>query len=229
MSDLYVLQNHLGLIKIGRSKNYKIRLGRIERDDLCKVELVSLLKDKGSEEQEYLSHLKRYNICGEWFEGHEEARKKIADLLCEGLNTDWPFKLAHDDLVDEWCDLIEAHRHAISVSKLSQRFIRKMENSYEQDGSCNLHCDRKIGQIIWEYDEGNSYLTTGEEIDGVDVTLVYLNDIKLPFPLPTFTTDVSDALLTWPESKRPLNWSGTAWDCCIEGLKARRRDMMAKY
>lgn len=229
MSHLYIIQNHLGLIKIGKTRQLKIRLGRIERDDLCTVQLVSLHQDKGDEEQKYLSHFEPYRLVGEWLDGHDRARKDIADHLCSGPATQWPFQPASDSKIAKWLDEVEAKRSAISKAKLSQRFIRKMENFYERDGSWNLHCDWKIGQIIWEYDEEHSYQTIPQKIDSIDTTLVSFGDVDLRFPLPKFTANISDALLTWPESERPQRWSGTAWDCCIEGLKARRNNMLSRH
>ena len=41
-------------------------------------------------------------------------------------------------------------------------------------------------------------------------------------PLPFYTTILADALSVWPDEERPQTWFGTAWECCIAGLRARK-------
>jgi hypothetical protein len=226
MSDLYVMQNHLGLIKVGQSSNVDRRRSRIERDDLCHARIVTIAKDQGSKERLLLKRLASTQIIGEWHDGGDQTRLLITEFF-RLKRLPWRFELAREAQIDSWLDRIELRRIMISREKLMQRFIKKMQNFYdasEENGS--RFCDQKIGQIIYEYDEDRSYLTIPAANGNV---LVFLDANEPGFPLPMYTSTIEGALQTFPAHKKPNHWESSAWDCCIHGLIARREAMIERH
>jgi hypothetical protein len=221
---LYLMQNHLGLIKIGKAVDVERRRQHLARADECDIRTVHVLNNGGDQEQLYHALLRRRRLYGEWFDGDEGTRKAIRGLF--DLQTDfaWPFSLASLNAVNAWLDQLERIRTRISREKRSQRVIRGMENRSSPDTW--WHLNWKIWQIIWEYEqEGDPSIWHDEDADGRSVIWVTRDSDTTPEPLPFFTTDLRSALLVWPEDCRPDVWPGDAWSCCIAGLKARRGAM----
>ena len=220
------MQNHLGLIKVGQSSNVEMRRSRIQRDDLCHTHIIAVAKDKGSKEQLLLRRLSATQIIGEWHDGDEETRILITQFF-RLKRLRWQFELAPDDQIDSWIDRIELRRTMISREKLTQRFIKKMQNFYDSElERTSRFGDWKIGQIIYEYDEDRSYFTMPAANGNV---IVLLDDDKTGFPLALYTSTIEGALQTFPAHKKPNYWEGSAWDCCIHGLIARREAMIERH
>lgn len=226
MSDLYVMQNQLGLIKVGQSSSVERRRTRIERDDLCQVRIVFIANNKGAREPSLLKLLASIQIVGEWHDGDEDTRLLITQFLRrKGLP--WQFELASDDQIDSWIDRVETRRTMISREKLTQRFIKKMQNFYDPlEEAKSRCCDWKIGQIIYEYDAERSYFTMPAANGNI---AVFLDADETSFPLPTYTSNIENALQTFPAHKKPNYWEGSAWDCCVQGLIARREAMIERH
>lgn len=218
---LYLMQNHLGLIKIGKAVDVERRRKCLISADRCEIQIVHVLRNRGNREREYLALLRTARRYGEWFDGDECTRKTVRGLFDLPADVAWPFPLAADDLVDAWLNQLDRIRSCTSREKLSLRVIRDMENASTPDTS--WHLNAKIWQIIWEYEQGCDPSIWHEE-DGS--TWVTRHSGASRQPLPFFTADLRSALLVWPERCRPTAWSGDAWSCCLEGLKARRVAMM---
>jgi hypothetical protein len=220
------MQNQLGLIKVGRSSNVERRRNRIERDDLCHARIVTVAKGQGSKEQLLLKQLASTQIIGEWHDGGDQTRLLITQFL-RLKRLPWQFELAREAQIDSWIDRIELRRSMISREKLMQRFIKKMQNFHDisQENGSRFY-DWKIGQIIYEYDEDRSYFTMPDENGNV---VVFLDADEAGFSLPRYTRTIEGALQTFPAHKKPNYWEGTAWDCCIHGLIARREAMIKQH
>jgi hypothetical protein len=229
MSDLYIMQNHLGLIKVGKTINCtnKRRLG-VQHHDLCHVKVVRVAKNKGSKEAALLRRLSSSNLIGEWFDGEEDTKNEILRWL-RLTKIDWPYKLADDEQIDLWLDRISKNREMKSQEQLSQRFIHKMQNFYDRNGEWdNNHCNWKIGEIIYRYDLGQNFLTFYTMVENVKEYIVYPDDDSSTFLLPKYTTRIEDALKVFPEHQKPNYWEGSIWDCCIQGLVKRREGMIER-
>ena len=220
------MQNQLGLIKIGQSSSVERRRKRIERDDLCQARIVFVANNMGYKEKLLLRRLTSSQIIGEWHDGDEETRFLIARFF-RSKSLSWRFDLASDDQIDSWSDRIELRRTMISHEKLTQRFVRKMQNSYDPaEEAKSRFCDWKIGQIIYEYDAQRNYYTMSDSSGQISV---FLDTDEASFYLPTYISNVESALQTFPAYKKPNHWEGSAWDCCVQGLIARREAMIARH
>src|SRR3546814_17853879 len=84
MSRLYIMQNHVGLIKIGRTgQNVEARRRAIERDDACTIKIVAVIEDGGDFEEIMLANLDEHQVIGEWYDGSEMCRIDLASEVRE--------------------------------------------------------------------------------------------------------------------------------------------------
>lgn len=109
MSDLYVMQNEFGLIKIGRSTNVMRRMRALQGTEMCRIQLVGIVEGAGHLEESTHIALDDFRLIGEWFDGGEDARNAIIQLL-DMKGDKWPFDLAAKDAIDRWLDAVEGRR-----------------------------------------------------------------------------------------------------------------------
>lgn len=86
--SLYVLQNEFGFIKIGRSLNMPRRVNALSASDGCEIYVVEVCTNCGDLEELLHIELDEHRVVGEWFEGTDEARARIAELLASP-DMDW--------------------------------------------------------------------------------------------------------------------------------------------
>ena len=213
---LYVVQNHLGLVKIGSSANTKVRFGRIARDDLCEVFPVAVLDGEGWREPFVHRALTKHNLVGEWYDGTDKARRAIIKAVQLRREIAWPMILADEDAVEAWLECVEARRARISDEKLYQRLIKNMEKTDSISGAAyGFHYNFKILEAIERYE--------GEQWDNFGRFHHTSHDT-----MPSFVSDIAIAMSLWPEDARPVTWTGSAWRCCIAALKLRRTRWMSE-
>src|SRR5438309_1979624 len=131
MSHLYIMQNHVGFIKVGRSANVEARRRALERTDECSIAIVAIIETAGEFEETMHVNLGDHRIIGEWFEGDELCRDCIAievEALSDAIGRElpklvWPYALAEDELADGWLARCEQHRTGVSIDKEIQRVI----------------------------------------------------------------------------------------------------------
>src|SRR3546814_21112199 len=74
MSRLYIMQNHVGLIKIGRTgQNVEARRRAIERDDAYTIKIVAVIEDGGDFEEIMLANLDEQQVIVEWYEDRKSV------------------------------------------------------------------------------------------------------------------------------------------------------------
>jgi len=210
---LYVIQNHLGLLKIGRAGDTKARFRRIARDDLCEVIPVAIREREGWREPFAHRMLRKHNLIGEWYDGTDKARRAVIRAIPLHRHTEWLVSLGELGAIEAWHDRVRINRQVISARKLYQRVIQHMSHHGPHDAFDLEHY--KIWEIMERYEAGRN------ERDFNLIRLEYSHDI-----MPKFTTDIEAAMSLWPDDARPAMWHGSAWDCCVEALKIRRSRWM---
>lgn len=90
-TDLYIMQNEHGLIRIGSAIEAIDRRRKFERYDRCKIAIVSVLTGEGHREKECHSELDKYLLSGGWFDGTSEVRKAISRLVHPNAPLHWPY------------------------------------------------------------------------------------------------------------------------------------------
>ena len=228
MQHLYVMQNHLGLVKIGRSKHVELRRRRLEVADCCKIRTVKIFEGKGKIEEQIHARLQWHNAFGEWYEGGELALLEIARCLRLSRNIIWPYPLADDDEVEEWLDQLEVRREMESADKMLQRVISDMVCGPSGSNAYYRHLDGRIWMRLarFEHHEEAIYFVN-EGPNGEEIYVYYDETCREKKILPFYTTELQAALSLWPELERPERWEGTVWGCCVEGLKARKLSIKA--
>jgi hypothetical protein len=229
VTDLYVMQNHLGLIKVGKSNNVERRRNQLARADRCEVTIVHVIPNGGCDERAVLQVLSDHCKYGEWFSGSASTRAAVKRLTCIPQTVEWPFPEAAKEHIDSWITQLEELRQTASREKLSQRLINDLAASAHSDAGISEHYDFKIWEMIWKYDAGLDpwvFWTTDEQGNELRLAKRYTDDT--PQPLPAFTSEISAALLTWPDDLRPDYWTGSAITCCVEGLVRRRERMFVR-
>ena len=109
-TDLYVMQNEHGLIKVGQSVDPERRRRQLQTLENCRIALVLALRGKGHREGAIHRKLKKHHIDGEWFDGNDEAREAIGRTIKSGCVLDWPF--AFDEAgANFWLDQFFDRRH----------------------------------------------------------------------------------------------------------------------
>jgi hypothetical protein len=212
MLDLYVMQNSVGCLKIGRSAAPITRKKSIASIDLCSLELVVVLEGQGHFEENVHHKLDEHRLTGEWFDGSDKSKKAVAEAL-NIRNIAWPF-VQNDAIAGEWLKKLETKRDLAARIREHNRLL-KMISKYNY-GSRIL--DRMIFNEINTYE----YMEITLDIDR-NYRFSYINQPDIYGPiLPYYSTKLTDALQIWPAQLRPNDWLGSVIECCIEGLKANR-------
>lgn len=220
------MQNHVGLIKIGRSASVEARRKAIGFTQRCNVSLVAVINDEGDHEEAIHAALDDYRIIGEWFDGTDQARQAV--VVEAGLDpaTEWPVALADDEVVEMWLKTLSERMLLTSRDKDIQKTIRQMTNNppaldpeyrWEDVRLYTTYwqtiCGRSAYVIVGCDDEGSPMYTGTRDGAGEDV---------IEEPIPNYLTCMDAALSLWPDSDRPFAWQGSVRDCCIAGLKAHK-------
>lgn len=225
MTDLYVMQNCCGLIKIGRSYDPENRRRLLQISDKCTIKIVKILNECGHLEENAHIHLQKFRITGEWFEGTEISKKAISKYFSFSPEFAWPFHLDRKKAA-EWVRDLEFIRDKQAAERNFYRLLQRLKNSSEG----NIYWESDIWKLLHPQDNRS----TGSSIENFDGLIrAVLNPkfskkkgaINVAFDdcVPAFTRLLDDALLVWPENERPIEWKGTALECCIAGLKASRK------
>jgi hypothetical protein len=220
MSHLYLMQNHIGLIKIGKSKQVEARKRQIEKVDLCTLEIVKVLYELGNDEPFYHSVFRKNRAVGEWFYGDKKALKKASSFFLLGRNFVWPYVLAEDKVIDDWLKRVEDCRYIKSAKSLLQRQLLIMQ---EQENPNNLREDihRRFNWKIWQLlNRFENYREVYCSNDQNGPHLGFTGEDEI-IEIPQYTNNLEAALSLWPYNKEPTNLTGLAWDCCLEGLAER--------
>jgi hypothetical protein len=224
MSHLYVMQNEFGFIKVGRSARVEQRRRTLESTNSCAIALVAVIEDGGDLEEAIHIALDEYRIIGEWFEGHDSARAAIIKAVGLPDSQAWPHAVAEDDASSKWLEKIEGRRAITAADKALRGLARDMTRYPESQATDTIRWyDTHIWTIPLRFEKGLNTLIFSEK--GEDGTLVLVgarSDMDETEIVPFYTRDVEAAMTLWPEADRPASWNGTAWDCCIAALEARR-------
>lgn len=229
MQHLYVMQNHLGLIKIGRSANAELRRRRLEVADVCEIKIIRIFEDKGNKEAKIHSRLSWYRAFGEWYYGDEIARWEISK--CTGLprNVEWPYPLADDDAIDNWLERLERRRDLESADKMLQRIITNMARGTD-DTKDYRDLDAQIWMRLTRFEHREHVIYFVEEGPNGEAVYVCYDPVTRERQIvPFFTTDLQAALSLWPDEQQPSRWDGTIWECCVGGLRARKASIKARH
>jgi hypothetical protein len=231
MQHLYVMQNHLGLIKVGRSKNVEARRRRLEVADNCDIEIVALIEGCGEFEDGFHTLLRRHCLYGEWYDGDDKARKAIARLTGLSRTVKWPFALSDNDTICDWLDeLLENRRERESIDKLFQRCIRDLADTPEEDRRDARWRDGKIWEMLIRFEHGERpFYSVMEGKDGQRILEGWNPVTEGTEIIPCYTTDLNAALALWPDEERPKQWDGSVRDCCVSALKARKARTKAMH
>lgn len=219
LGDLYVMQNSYGLIKIGRSAEPENRRRALQSREECRIQIVAIVPGEGLNEEYFHYQLRDYWIEGEWFEGSKEARAAITNLL-ELKEVTWPFKLDETGS-RKWLS-------SFKVSRVKRKLIRQFEREIrilgEEDGSHRL-ADVGIWWLIHygelKRDPADLHALRARKPGEQDYELVE-NGKRTGRAIPFYTDDIAAAMTLWPDEHRPAVWEGSARDCCIAALKARK-------
>lgn len=212
---LYVMQNEVGLVKIGRSLDPERRRRALQSDEQCAVNLISVLIGQGHREEATHLSLSDHLIEGEWFEGTAEAQAAISALLPELGRIDWPF-LYDAGEAEAWLDGFFARRDRRSLRKQFYRML----NVHLRGGSPGYGTDAMIGIMI---------SLTGRDGSNAEPTTAVVRAArtsKTPGP-PNYSTNLQAALAVWPDDCRPSVWEGSAHDCAIAALEELYRRLPA--
>lgn len=80
----FIYDSSNNAVKIGVTKNLKVRLSMLQTGNPTKLEVVHVLENGSFEEEAILqSHYKQYNILNEWFRYVDEIKNDIADSNLE--------------------------------------------------------------------------------------------------------------------------------------------------
>lgn len=207
--DIYVAQNEHGLIKIGRAMWIAERIRGLRRSERCELHLVTVLANSGHREEEFHIRLDKHRLHGEWFNGNKTARSAVERVMkIKGVT--WPIK--HDPTgAFLW------HHYMLRV-RLVEAVKRDIYRHYTTlRGSQGPHWAHDLG-IYASMERARKEL----RLDGRSGEQPSTHGIIERPPIPAYTSDVAAALTIWPAEVRPSEWTGTAMECCIEGLKAYR-------
>lgn len=230
---LYVTQNEFGLIKIGRSHDVERRCRYLARELGCQIDIVAVVPESGHMEEYFHITLDHHCVGYEWFDGTEEAKAEIvSEMLIADLVEAWPFALDRSK-ADAWLDSFYDHQATLSIKKSRLREFNYFRTNVfgtmdpkHQIG--NRSHDLRLWRIINE-DLEDEFVPTFEKLkDGTyDAVLEKRSTGKKVGRIPDYTTVLDDALLVWPDSKRPKVWticvkgSTLAFTCAVMGLAAR--------
>lgn len=227
MSDLYVMQNHVGLIKIGRSVSVEARCKAIESSHGCNIKLVAVFQGAGAREDEIHRALDEYRRLGEWFDGIDQARQAVIIEVGLDPETVWPIKLADNETVDGWLDALSERMHLTTRNKEVQKVIRELANSEPGVPDANYRWEEaRIFTTYWRFIRAQkSGVSVGRDDQGV-TTYVGIrfggDEEAIEEPVPPYLTQIDAALSLWPDADRPSSWQGSVRDCSIAALKAQK-------
>lgn len=209
---LYVMQNEVGLIKIGRALDPSARRQTLVQEERCAIEIVAVLPGWGDREEATHIALRDHAIEGEWFVGSNQARAAMAALLPGLSHRKWPY-VYDAEQAGVWLDSFYDRRDRRSIKKQFRRIltVHLLQNEPGPDADASLQL--LIGLTATgslpsvAYQGGQAiYWTAGS---------------SRPIPVPPYSTDPALALSLWPEKARPAVWDGSAYDCCVAAMRAR--------
>jgi hypothetical protein len=216
--DLYVMQNEFGLIKIGRSVDADARRKLLQSQEQCRIELIAVLPGWGDQEERVHIALRDYHLMGEWFHGHREARAAILAAVDLPSETLWRYSINHK-AARQWIEQLERWRED---RKLDKEFGREIATLARADGPHYTH-DISIWMLVYRGELRLPWRMTFRDLNGAKVRMVDKLDGMPEAPIPSFTSDITAALMIWSDEDRPAIWEGSALQCCVAGLKARKR------
>lgn len=233
MSRLYIMQNHVGLIKIGRTgQNVEARRRAIERDDACTIKIVAVIEDGGDFEEIMLANLDEHQVIGEWYDGSEMCRIDLASevralceaLTCDAPTLDWPYNLANQETTENWLVECEQRRIAASVVRQYSRVIGRLKN-WNSEQIDELRCrDTEIWTTLYRFERQAGTMALNDTTSAGERILIghYSNGPASGMVIPNYVDDVAAALSLFPTPTRPIAWDGSILDCCIAAIEARR-------
>ena len=160
MSHLYIMQNHVGFIKVGRSTNVGVRLRSLERTDDCSIAIVAVIEDAGDFEETMLLNLDAHRLIGEWFEGDELCRECMAtevEELSKVLGRSpprlsWPYALTSEEQTNEWIDRCEDRRIVASINRDYGRHLRAMREDRTSAHDPMRYRDIGLWTLLWRFE-----------------------------------------------------------------------------
>lgn len=227
------MQNHVGLIKIGRTgQPVEARRRAIERDDACTIKIVAVVEDGGDFEEVMLSNLEEHQVIGEWYDGSEMCRIDLASevsALCEALHCDaptldWPYNLANQETIESWLMECEQRRIAASVVRQYSRVIRRLKNWNSEHVDELRYRDTEIWTTLYRFERQMGTMALNDTTSTGERLLIghYSNGPESGMVIPKYVEDVIAALSLFPTPTRPIAWGGSIVSCCIAAIEARR-------
>lgn len=228
MDHLYVMQNEFGFIKIGRSNRVEQRRRALEKTDLCSIRLVASFDDHGHLEEALHLTLDEHRLIGEWFYGDAPARAAIIAAMGLPAGQIWPYPETATVKANGWLDRLEDERANRASIREFGRLALEMERHPCQSDKTRFY-DVQIWTVLTRgLHRVNTVVESKVGRDGVCILVGHRSDSDAKEPLPFYTRDIDAALAVWPVVSRPDAWSGMAWDCCIDGLRAQRDSLSSK-
>lgn len=205
---LYVMQNEFGLIKIGRSLDPERRRKAIQNGERCGVTLVAVFQGEGHREEGIHIGLDAYAIEGEWFEGTSTARAAIVDAIPALGACVWPHD--HNPVgAQGWLDCVFARRDQRAIERMYHR-IMTVHLPSERPGP-TADCSVCLLLSLSETGDIPGVYTSMER--GSVVAYVHRRDAPKATRIPPYTSELGTALGLWRDGTRPVEWTGTAYDC----------------
>lgn len=232
---LYVMQNAVGCIKVGRGVDPEKRRQEIERQTSRTVKLVAAFPNSGHHEEGVHLFLRRFHLHSEWFRGTDAARsaivKAIIGQLLDGRSQkaqiailergvalfEWPFRWS-PGLAEQWIGELKAKQIPTRIRRERVRligFLKAIETGLVDHRT--LQGNRFDDARIWfeVYDRAERCRDPSHRMSAQDGEV------------PEYTNDLDAALSLWPAENRPNEWlrkspgSTEALNCCIAGLGMR--------
>lgn len=186
----------------------------LRQTEHCHVELIAAFEGGGEDEEAIHIALDAFRLEGEWFDGTDAARAAIAGVFAHNA-LEWRFS-HNPDRAAKWLDHLRVVRQANYIRKAIARqiaFLRAASDpSWIHDGG-----------VFWcRYlaETGNTVMILTEKVKGQTVNAWFNPDTRNREVIPSYTSSIELALLSWPDDLRPASWEGTAIDCCIAALAA---------
>ena len=215
-TDLYVMQNEHGLIKIGKSVDPERRRLALQTQEHCRIELVLVLFGEGHREEAVHRRLKKYHIDGEWFDGDDEARAAIARNMKRKQVINWPFPF-DEEASEAWLEQFYEWR----AQRLAEKEFRRLLSRVRSFDGPHWVADADVWALFWMSETGEG---VGVDVTGAGDSVVlagFRSGSDEPVPVPRYSADLDAAMDLWPADVRPPSWDGTALECCVAALKVR--------
>ena len=214
--SLYLMQNHCGLIKVGRSINPEYRRRTLERAEECRIVLIHAWPGQGKREEELHFLLGDFRRAGEWFDGGDSARAAVAAAVMLEEQPFWPFAYdseAAEVWLSRFLDRQDERYVQREISRAHGRIRRIDEPGWVWDAVMwDLYC-------LMEYGVRPYGVTLRDELGDV-VQLTWVEGLEIG--VPRYTSDLNEALSFWPDEDRPSAWTGSVLECCKAAVEARR-------